>query len=214
MRKLIKPIIYVISLMMLGTSIAIMKNTNLGMASWDALSTNFYEGIHVMYTVFSLILSILLISFAYLISWKKPDFKMIIPVVISTIIGFAIDLALLFVPNVSEMHIIINYLYLFLAMILISIALNVIIYCGYTLPALEQFTMAISNRLKISFGKAKLLGELIAFILSIIFGLIFNHQSEFFFIGQTTIIVLLFIGLTVDLLQKPTFKLLGRIIWF
>jgi uncharacterized membrane protein YczE len=212
MRKLIKPIIYALALMTLGTSIALIQNTSLGMAPWDALSRNFYEGIPIQYTYLSPILSVVLIFLAYLIKWKKPDLKMIVPVLISTIIGFSIDIALLFIPNVSGFHILINYFYLVLAMILISIALNVIIYCGYTLPALEQFILAISNRLKISFGRAKLLGELFAFILTIVFGLIFHHQSDFFFIGQTTIIVLLFIGMTIDLLQKPTYKLLGRII--
>ncbi|QWC00636.1 hypothetical protein KHQ88_03440 [Mycoplasmatota bacterium] len=212
MKKITKPIIYAMALMILGMSIALIQNTSLGMSPWDALSRNFYEGIPIQYTYLSPILSVMLIFLAYLINWKRPDLKMIVPVLVSTIIGFSIDLSLLFIPNVAGYHILINYLYLFLAMILISIALNVIIYCGYTLPALEQFIFAISNRLKISFGRAKLLGELLAFILTIIFGFIFHHQSDFFFIGQTTIIVLLFIGLMVDVFQKPTYKLLGRII--
>ncbi|MFP4478133.1 MAG: hypothetical protein ACLFPM_01710 [Candidatus Izemoplasmatales bacterium] len=212
MRKMRKPIIYAISLMILGTSIALIQNTSLGMAPWDALSRNFYEGVPIQYTYLSPILSVVLIFLAYLINWKKPDLNMIVPIIVSTIIGFSIDLALLFIPNVSNFNLFINYLYLIFAMILISVGLNVIIYCGYTLPALEQFIFAISNRLKISFGRAKLLGELLAFLLTIVFGLIFHHQSDFFFIGQTTIIVLLFIGLMVDLFQKPTYKLLGRII--
>lgn len=212
MSKIKKPIIYVFALMILGMSIALMQNTNLGMPPWDALGRNFHEGIPIQYTYLAPLLSIVLIFLAYLISWKKPDLKMIVPVLISSIIGISIDLALLFIPNVADLSFVYNYLYLFLAMVLISFVLNVIIYCGYTLPALEQFTLAISNRLNISFGRAKLLGEFFAFILAIVFGFIFQHQSDFFFIGQTTIIVLLFIGLLIDLFKKPTYKLLGRII--
>jgi uncharacterized membrane protein YczE len=207
-----KPLIYTLALFTLGMSIALIQNTNLGMAPWDALVRNFYEGMDIPYRILSPILSVILISLAYLINWHKPEFKMLVPVLVSTLIGFSIDLALLFIPNVSDLSFIWNYLYLIFALILISFALNVIIYCGYVLPALEQFILSISNRLKVSFGKAKLLGELIAFIMVIIFGLVFHHESEYFFIGQTTIIVLLFIGLLIDLFKKPTYLLLGRII--
>jgi uncharacterized membrane protein YczE len=182
------------------------------MAPWDALARNFFEGVPIEYKYLSPILSIFLIFMAYLINWKKPDLKMIIPVLVSTVIGFSIDLALLFIPNVEDLSLFINYLYLFSAMILISFSLNVIIYCGYILPALEQFILAISNRLKLSFGRAKLIGEALAFLLTIVFGFIFHHQSEYFYIGQTTIIVLLFIGWMVDKAQKPTYLLLGRIL--
>lgn len=209
-----KPLIYLLSLITLGMSIALIQNTSLGMAPWDALARNFFEGVPIDYKYLSPILSTFLIFMAYLINWKRPDLKMIIPVLVSTVIGFSIDLALLFIPNVEDLSIIINYLYLFSAMILISFSLNVIIYCGYILPALEQFILSISNRLKVSFGRAKLLGEALAFLLTIVFGLIFHHQSEYFFIGQTTIIVLLFIGWMVDIAQKPTYLLLGRILWF
>jgi len=205
-------LIYAFALMLLGTSIALIQNTNLGMAPWDALARNFYEGIPIAYTYLSPILSVILITMAYVIRWQRPSFKMIIPVMVSTLIGFSIDLALLFVPSVASMSWFWNYLYLFSAMVLISFALNVIIYCGYVLPALEQFIQAIAFRLKITFGKAKLLGELFAFIMTIIFGLIFQHQSDYFFIGQTTIIILLLIGLSIDLLRRPTHYLLGRIL--
>jgi uncharacterized membrane protein YczE len=207
-----KPLIYLLSLMTLGMSIALIQNTNLGMAPWDALARNFFEGVPIEYKYLSPILSVFLIFMAYLINWKKPELKMVIPVLVSTVIGFSIDLALLFIPNVEDLSIFINYLYLFSAMILISFSLNVIIYCGYILPALEQFILAISNRLKLSFGRAKLIGEALAFLLTIVFGFIFHHQSEYFYIGQTTIIVLLFIGWMVDKAQKPTYLLLGRIL--
>lgn len=207
-----KLIFYVLALMLLSTSIAFIQNTNLGMAPWDALARNFYEGVPIPYTFLSPIMSIILIILAYLIRWKKPDFYMIVPVLISTLIGIFIDVALLFVPNVESLSFIWNYFYLIFAMVLISIGLNVIIYCGYTLPALEQFILAISYRLKISFGRAKLLGEAFAFSMAIISGFIFHHQSELFFMGQTTIIVLLFIGLFVDLMKKPTRSVLVKIL--
>ncbi|MFO7969970.1 MAG: hypothetical protein ACQERX_00950 [Bacillota bacterium] len=212
MKRYKRLIFYIMALNLLGLSIALIQNTNLGMAPWDALARNFYEGVPIRYTYLSPLLSIILILLAYLINFEKLDYKIIIPILISTYIGFAIDIALLFVPSVIELGFLYNYLYLLIAMILISIGLNVIIYCGYTLPALEHFIQAIASRLKISFGKAKLVGEIIAFSLTIIFGFIFSHQSQSFFIGETTIIVLLFIGFFVDLFRKPTFSILERLL--
>lgn len=212
MRDLRKPLLYGLALFLLGFSIALLSENNLGMAPWDALTKTFHMGLGISYSIISPAISILLICLAYLISWKKPSFKMVVPVIVSTIIGFSIDLTLLFIPNVSELSEFYNYLYVISALILISFALNVIIYCGYVLPALEQFVQAISKRLNISFGKAKLVGEFFAFSMAIIFGLIFNFQSQLFFMGQTTLIVLLFIGLLVDLFKKPTIKLLERIL--
>ncbi|MCF7924144.1 MAG: hypothetical protein K9L64_03430 [Candidatus Izimaplasma sp.] len=212
MSKYKKLFLYFFALNLLGLSIAFIQNTNLGMAPWDALARNFYEGVPIKYTFLSPLMSLILMLFAYLINFKRPNYKIIIPILISTYIGFAIDIALLFIPNVAELNYFYNYFYLIIAMILISIGLNVIIYCGYTLPALEHFTMAIANRLKITFGKAKLIGEIIAFSLTIFFGFIFSHQLQRFFIGETTIIVLLFIGFFVDIFKKPTYKVLERII--
>lgn len=198
--------------MLLSTSIALIQNTNLGMAPWDALARNFFEGIPISYTYLSPIMSVVLIFLAYLIRWKKPDKNMVVPVLISSLIGLFIDVALLFIPNVEDLNLVWNYFYLFFAMFLISLALNVIIYCGYTLPALEQFILAIAWRLKLSLGHAKLLGEVFAFVLAIIFGFVFNHQSVYFFFGQTTFIILISIGFFIDLMRKPTHTVLERFI--
>lgn len=207
-----KPLIYLFALVMLSISIALIQNTRLGMGAWDALLRNFFVEFNIPYLVLTPIFATILVLLGHLIRWKKLEFKTAIPIAISTIIGLSIDISLLFVPSVINLSIYLNYLYLFLAMILISIAINVIIYCGYTLPALEQFITALSERLKISFGRAKLMGEAIAFTLTIMVGLLFHHQEQYFYIGQTTFIVLIFIGLFVDIMRRPTYKVLERFI--
>jgi len=128
MKKYKRLIFYIMALNLLGLSIALIQNTNLGMAPWDALARNFYEGVPIKYTYLSPLMSIILILSAYLINFEKLDYKIIIPILISTYIGFAIDIALLFVPSVVELGFLFNYLYLLIAMILISIGLYVIIY--------------------------------------------------------------------------------------
>jgi hypothetical protein len=62
--------------------------------------------------------------------------------------------------------------------------------------------------LKSTYGKGKLIGEILALVLAIISGVIFSHYEQYFFIGPTTIIFALGIGKMIDVFKKPVFKLL------
>jgi len=211
MKKIKRPLIYTLGLSILGLSVTLFQNTNLGMGSWDALNRNFYEGIPLDYRYLTPIMAIILISLAYLIEKKKPNFMMLFPIVISFYIGLVIDLLLLVIPNVSTLGIIYNLAYVFLALAFVAIGLNMIVICEYPLPALDQFCMAIARRLKISFGKGKLIGEVLALVGAVIAGLIFSHQEFYFFIGANTLIAILFIGKFVDFFAKPVKSILGEI---
>ncbi len=209
MSRFRKPLIYLLGLTILGFSVTLIQKTNLGMGSWDALNRNFYEGIPLDYRYLTPIMAIFLISLAYLIERKKPAIIMLFPIAISFYIGLTIDLFLLIVPSVSNMNLFYNLLYVFLALVIVGIGLNMIIYCKYPLPALDQFCLAISRRLNISFGKGKFIGEVFALVSAVISGLFFSHQEYFFFIGVTTIITVFFVGRFVDFFEKPVLKVLG-----
>ena len=211
MKNLKRPLIYVLGLSILGLSVALFQNTNLGMGSWDALNRNFYEGIPLDYRYITPAMALILISLAYLLEKKKPDLMMAFPLVISFYIGLVIDLLLLVIPSVAELNVIFNLFYVFLALSMVAIGLNIIILANYPLPALDQFCMAISKKFKISFGKGKFIGEALAFVAAIIVGLVFSHEEEFFFIGANTFIVLIFIGKFVDLFAKPVKKMIGEV---
>jgi len=211
MTKYKRPLVYLLGLTILGISVSLFQNTNLGMGSWDALNRNFYEGIPLDYKYITPIMALILISLAYLIEKKKPDLLMLFPFLISFYIGSVIDLFLLFVPNVQSLGLIINLLYVFSALILVAIGLNMIILCNFPLPALDQFCLAISRKFKISFGKGKLIGEALAFLVAIIVGFLFGHQEFFFFLGPNTFIALLTIGFFVDFFAKPVKRVIGEI---
>lgn len=209
MKNLKRPLVYILGLSILGFSVALFQKSNLGMGSWDALNRNFYEGIPIDYRYLTPIMAMLLISLAYLIEKKKPNLMMLFPLVISFYIGLVIDLLLLVVPDVTQMHLLINIAYVFIALSFVAIGLNMIVLCNYPLPALDQFCLAISHKLKITFGKGKLIGEALALVAAIVVGLLFSHEESYFFIGPNTFIALVFIGLFVDFFQKPIKKILG-----
>jgi len=206
MKNIKRPLIYLIGLSILGLSVTLFQKTNLGMGSWDALNRNFYEGIPLDYRYLTPIMALLLVGLAYLIERKKPSLIMLFPIGISFFIGLVIDLLLLVIPDVSTLNLVYNLLYVFLALIMVALGLNLIILCDYPLPALDQFCLAIAKRFKLTFGKGKLIGELIALLATVVVGLIFSHEEVYFFIGINTFITILLIGRFVDLVERPIRK--------
>lgn len=203
-----KSLIYLLGLGMLGLCVTLIQKTNLGMSSWDAFYRNLYEGIPLEYKYLNPIIALILIPIAYLIQKKRWSLWMLFPLVISFYIGVIIDLLLLVIPSVVEAGLFINLLYLVLAMIVCAIGLNFVVYCQYPLPALDELCYGIGTALKSTYGKGKLIGEILALVLAIISGFIFQHYAQYFFIGPTTIIFALSIGKLIDLFKKPVFKLL------
>lgn len=204
-----KILLYVLAMILLGSCVALIQSTNLGMGSWDALSRNFYEGIPIKYSFLNPISAIIMVGIAYLIEWKKPKLIMLFTVVISYVVGAIIDIELLFLPNVSELSLFWNILYLLFATVFVGIALNMIIYTELPLPAIDQYSMAISKRLKISFGVGKYIGEFTFALGAVLAGLYFHSQGEYFYLGFTTVYFLLVLGLVINLIRNPLFRLLG-----
>ncbi|MFA7075706.1 MAG: hypothetical protein WC152_03445 [Candidatus Izemoplasmatales bacterium] len=211
MSKFKKSLVYILGLSLLGFSVSLFQKSNLGMGSWDALNRNFYVGIPIDYRYLNPIMAILLISLAYIINKKKPDILMLFPLIISFYIGLVIDGFLLVIPDVSLMSIFYNLAYVFLALASVAIGLNMILLCSFPLPALDQFCLAISRKLRISFGKGKLIGEALAIIATIVVGLIFSHEEVYFYMGPNTFIALVFIGIFVDFFALPVKKIVGDV---
>ncbi len=204
-----KVLLYFLAMILLGTSVTLIQKTNLGMSSWDALNRNFYENTPLEYRVINPIVALVLMAFAYLVSWKKPSIMFLFPLLISAIIGAVIDVELLFMPDVSNISIIYNFIYLIIATFLIAIGLNLMIHCNFPLPALDRFCHAIATRFKLTFGQGKYIGEILALIATIIIGLYFGTQNHWFYLGFTTIFFIVFLGFVVDLVRNPLYRLLG-----
>lgn len=206
-----KNLFFLFGLTLLGVCVTLIQKTNLGMSAWDAFNRNLYEGIPMEYKFLNPLVAMILITVAYLLQKKRFSLWMLFPLVISFYVGLVIDVLLTVIPSVVELSIFFNLGYLFLAIIVCAIGLNFILYCNYPLPALDELCFAIAKKLHVSFGKGKLIGEVIAIVLTVIVGLLFSFQSEWFFIGPTTLIFGLLIGFAVDFFKKPIQKGLDKL---
>lgn len=199
-------LIYVVGLSLLGLCVTLIQLTNLGMAPWDAMYRNLYEGIPLEYKFLNPMIAMVLIPIAYAIQKKKASLWMLFPFLISFYIGLVIDSLLLVIPSVATLSIGWNLLYLALAIIVCAIGLNMVVYCKFPLPALDELCYGIGVLFKKSYGFGKLIGELIALVLAIVFGLYFQHQAVIFYIGPTTIIFAFAIGFAIERFKKPVTK--------
>lgn len=208
-----KTIYFFIGLTLLGVCVTFIQQTNLGMSAWDAFNRNLYEGLHLPYRVINPLVALVLIHLAYLLQKRKWSLWVFFPLFISFYVGLVIDLLLLVVPSAVELSVWVNLGYLVGAIVICAIGLNFVIYVKYPLPALDELCSGIAKKLHVSFGVGKFIGELLAIVLSILVGYAFSFQSQNFFIGWTTLIFGVGIGLFVDLFKKPIVKGLDRIEW-
>ncbi len=206
-----KVLLYLLAMVLLGTAVTLIQSTMMGMSAWDAFHRNFYEGIPLQYKYLNSLSAILFVGLAYLIEWKKPKPIMLFPILISFFIGAVIDFELTFVPNVVDGALYINIIYILIATINIAVALNIIIYSGFPLPAIDQFCKAIAKRLHISFGQGKIFGEVFAAIGSVVAGELFGFRNEFYYLGFTTIYFILLLGAIIDFARYPLYRLLGAV---
>ncbi|MDD3477950.1 MAG: hypothetical protein PHP32_03665 [Candidatus Izemoplasmatales bacterium] len=205
-----KTLFFVLGLTLLGVCVTLIQLTDLGMSAWDAVNRNLYEGLHLPYSVLNPGVALILISVAYLLQKKRFSLWFFFPLLISFYVGLVIDLLLLVVPSMVGVGLVWNLLYLAMAIVICAIGLNFILYCEYPLPALDELCNGIAKSLHTTFGKGKLIGEVIAIVLSVLLGFLFNFQDQWFFIGPTTLIFGLLIGFVVDGFQKTIFGFLDR----
>lgn len=203
-----KYIVYLIAISMLGFGVALIFQTNFGNSAWDAFHKNLHLGLNIPFKLLYPVTSGIIVCIAYMIEKKKANVSMIIPVLLSTIFGSFVDLFLLFIPSVAQLSFLVNLVYFVIALLGIVIALNLIRYCQFPLAAIDQLCMSIAKRFKLSFGTGKLIGEIIAVVLSVLSGIIFDYVDVMFNMGVTTIFFILFLGILVDLVKLPIMRLM------
>jgi len=204
-----KAILSILAMVLLGTSVALIKSTNLGMSAWDAVAVNIIENTSLEFRHVNPIVALSLMTLAHIIVWKRPNLMFFFPLLVSFLIGAVIDVELLFMPSIANLGIIFNALYLLIASFLVGFGLNLMIYIDFPLPAIDQFCKAIATRFHLTFGQGKYAGEIFALFLAIILGLIYHTWSNYFYLGFTTIYYILALGKVVDLVRNPIYRLLG-----
>jgi uncharacterized membrane protein YczE len=207
------PLVYLIGLAMLAVCVTLMLKTNLGMSSWDAFYRNLNEGLPLDYKYLNPIIALILLPIGYALQKKKITLWILFPLLVSSYIGWIIDLLILVLPDVSGISIWWNLLFLALAMVVCAVGLNFVTFCKYPLPALDELCYGIGMRLNSTYGKGKLIGEILALVLTVITGLIFHRWSDYFNIGIATLVFGVGIGPLIDWLRKPVHRFLEVVKW-
>ncbi|MDD3126060.1 MAG: hypothetical protein WC479_01880 [Candidatus Izemoplasmatales bacterium] len=203
--------IYLIGLAFLGVCVTLMLKTNLGMDAWDAFYRNLNIGIPLAYKYLNPLIALILLPIAYAIQKKKITLWILFPLVVSTYVGWIIDLLELVVPSVATMGLFWNLLYLGGSLFICAIGLNMVTYCHFPLPALDELCYGIGVLIHSTYGRGKLIGEMLALVLTVIFGIIFGHYEQWFYIGAATIIFGVAIGPLIDLFKNSVYKILEAI---
>ncbi len=208
-----KTTLYVAGLLLLGLTVSLMLRTNLGMSSWDAFFKNLHDGIPLDYRWLNSIAAAVLTPIAYLTQKKKFTWWVLFPVAISFFIGAEIDLIIGFdlIPDVAQRGWFLNYAYLAIAIVLCAVGLNIIAWCDFPMPALDELCRSLSVLFKTSHGNGKLLGELLALILAVLSGMLFSYWDVYYNIGITTLVFAILIGPAIDLVKKPLRRILEAI---
>lgn len=199
-------LIYLIGLALLGVCVTLLLKTNLGMDSWDAFYRNLHDGLPLEYKYLNPLIAIILLPIAYAIQKKKLTLWIFFPLVVSSYVGWIIDMLELVIPSMVGESWIWNVLYLLGSMVICAIGLNMVTFCDYPLPALDELCLGIGKALHSTYGMGKLIGEAIALVLTVVTGLIFGYADRWFNIGIATIIFGVGIGPLIDLLKKPVHK--------
>lgn len=206
-----KTLIYLFGLSLLGLTVTLMQKANLGMSSWDAFYRNLYDGIPLDYRYLNPLIAAVITPVAYLLQRKRITLWVFFPIAISWFIGAVIDGLLLVVPDVSDAGWLPNVTYLLLAIVVCSIGLNLAVWCGYPLPALDELCYAFGRLLKSTYGRGKLVGEFLALALAIVTGLLFHYWNVHFHIGVATLVFAVAIGPMIDFIGKPVRRALEAI---
>lgn len=184
-----KYLIYLFAISLLSFGVSLIYQTFFGNPAWDAFQFNIIEMLQVPELFVYTPISAILVVIAYLIERKKPNLAMIIPIILTFVFSLGVGLFNDIIPNVATEFFVWNIVYFIIALAVISVALNLIVYCNFSLPAIDQLCMAIANKLKLSFGQSKIIGEILAVGLAIITGIIYGNYSDIFNMGDRKSVV-------------------------
>lgn len=207
-RFLVRGAIYASGLALLGVCVTLMIKTNLGMSSWDAFYRNLNEGIPLEYKYLNPIIALLLLPIAYLLQKKKFTLWILFPLAVSSYVGVVIDFLKGVIPDVSELGIGWNLLYVGIAIPVCAVGLDMVTFCRFPLPALDELCFGIGVRMKSTYGRGKLVGEGIALVLTVLTGLLFHREADWFNIGPSTLVFAILIGPVIDWVKKPVYRVL------
>lgn len=204
-----KVTIYICGLILLGLGVALILNSETGAGSWDALYANLVVQFNSSFKIIQVLVTLIVLPIGLLMQGKKIFvISSIFPILISFFVGFWVDIFLPIIPLSSSFSnpLIIQIIYIFLALNIIGFGLNLVLYPKFPIPSIDELTRGINIKLKISFGLSKILTEIIA--LTFAFSIYSIFALEKSNIGIGTLVISLTLGLFINLYKNIFDKLI------
>lgn len=195
-------IIYLIGvfLMSLGVSLSIYADLGVSPVSSLAYAISLVTGFTV--GSITILTHFIYIGLQILIS-KKIDMKdILVQLLIAFLFGFFIDSSLFlvrrFVPVPATL--LMRWLYLLISLVVVAFGLTGYTNMDFTLMPYDELTHVISNHYQISYGRARVIGDLSNVILALAIGFVF--LSSWGSVGLGTVVAALVVGRMVNILLK------------
>jgi uncharacterized membrane protein YczE len=174
---------YIVGLFFISFGVTLTIKADLGTGAWDALNVGLYKTIGFTVGTWVIIVGLVLIVINALLLKRFPEFLAIVTI---TITGFFIDFWLEFIfKHWSPSGLGLRFFLLLLGLMIISVGIAIYLQAKFPLIPIDQFMMALKEKLRITLMTAKTIGELLALILAFFF-----HGP----IGIGTIVITILIG--------------------
>jgi uncharacterized protein len=199
MKLLVRVIFYVAGLVILTFGICISIKSNLGAGPWDALNAGLSKTAGLTIGSWVIIIGIILMMVNAWLLKAKPDYLALMTI---CLIGFMADFWILRVfSGVYILNLYWQIAALVIGLALIGLGAAVYLQAQFPLNPIDQFMVALKERLGISLMLSKTIGEAGALVLALAF-----HGP----VGAGTIVIAVLIGPFIQLFFPYCQQLLKR----
>ncbi|WP_221567384.1 YitT family protein [Alkalihalobacillus sp. TS-13] len=197
---IIRLISFVLGLSLISLGVSLTIKAELGTGAWDALNVGLSKTIGLTVGSWVFIVGIVLIILNAILLRTRPDVLAVITIFLA---GVFIDSWLLLVFDQFNTSGLVQQIIIFVVgMVIIAFGISVYLQAKFPLIPIDKLMLAIQERLGVSMGVAKTIGELSALVVAFLF------SGP---IGLGTLIVTFTIGPLVQLFAPPVQKFQQRL---
>ncbi|MCA1032614.1 DUF6198 family protein [Bacillus timonensis] len=178
-----RSLFFVIGLFIISFGVGLTIKADLGAGAWDALNVGLSNTIGLTVGSWVIIVGVILIFVNAVLLKKKPEYLAVITIFL---VGMFIDFWLLLImKNLDPDQFIVKLVLFAVGLLFLAMGIAIYLQAKFPLIPIDNFMIAIRERLHVSLGMAKTIGELTALLLAFLF----NGP-----IGLGTILVTFLIG--------------------
>ncbi|WP_408008710.1 YczE/YyaS/YitT family protein [Pseudalkalibacillus sp. A8] len=197
---ILRLISFIVGLSLISLGVSFTIKAELGTGAWDALNVGLSKTVGLTVGSWVFIVGIILIILNAFLLRARPDMLAVITIFLA---GLFIDSWLLIVLDQFKVSGLLHQIILFVVgMVILAFGISVYLQANFPLIPIDKLMLAIQERLGVSMGVAKTIGELSALVVAFLF------SGP---IGLGTLIVTFTIGPLVQLIAPRVHKFQQRL---